>query len=31
VTAFGEHLDHSDLIEELDRVVTEIEKFVREH
>ena len=31
VTAFRQHGDHSDLIDELDRVVTEIEKFVREH
>ena len=31
VTAFRQHGDHSDLIDELDRVVSEIEKFVREH
>ena len=31
VTAFRQHGDHSDLIEELDRVVSEIENFVREH
>ena len=30
VTALREHGDHADLIEELDRVVTEIEKFLRE-
>jgi GTP pyrophosphokinase len=30
VTAFRQHGDHSDLIDELDRVVTEIEKIVRE-
>jgi (p)ppGpp synthase/HD superfamily hydrolase len=30
VTAFRRHGDHSDLIDELDRVVTEIEKLVRE-
>jgi (p)ppGpp synthase/HD superfamily hydrolase len=30
VTAFREHGDHADLIDELDRVVSEIEKFVRE-
>jgi (p)ppGpp synthase/HD superfamily hydrolase len=30
VAAFREHGDHIDLIDELDRVVTEIEKFVRE-
>ena len=30
VTAFRQHGDHSDLIDELDRVVTEIEKLVRE-
>jgi len=30
VTAFRQHGDHSDLIDELDRVVTEIEKRVRE-
>ena len=30
VTAFRKHGDHSDLIDELDRVVTEIETFVRE-
>jgi (p)ppGpp synthase/HD superfamily hydrolase len=29
VTAFREHGDHADLIDELDRVVTEIEKLVR--
>jgi len=31
VTAFRQHGDHSDLIDELDRVVCEIEMFVREH
>ena len=31
VTTFRQHGDHSDLIDELDRVVSEIEKFVREH
>jgi hypothetical protein len=31
VTAFRQHSDHSDLIDELDRVVSEIETFVREH
>ena len=31
VTAFRQHGDHSDLIDELDHVVTDIEKFVREH
>ena len=31
VPAFRLHGDHSDLIDELDRVVSEIEKFVREH
>ena len=31
VTAFRQHGDHSDLIDELDRVVSEIEKFVRKH
>ena len=31
VTAFRRHSDHADLIEELDRTVTEIEKLVREH
>lgn len=31
VSAFRQHADHSNLIDELDRVVTEIEKFVREH
>jgi (p)ppGpp synthase/HD superfamily hydrolase len=31
VTAFRQHGDHSDLIDELDRVVSEIEHFVREH
>jgi (p)ppGpp synthase/HD superfamily hydrolase len=30
VTAFRQYGDHSDLIDELDRVVTEIEKLVRE-
>src|SRR5690242_8976141 len=30
VTVFRQHGDHSDLIDELDRVVSEIEKFVRE-
>jgi (p)ppGpp synthase/HD superfamily hydrolase len=30
VSAFRQHGDHSDLIDELDRVVTEIEKLVRE-
>jgi (p)ppGpp synthase/HD superfamily hydrolase len=30
VIAFRKHGDHSDLIDELDRVVTEIETFVRE-
>ena len=30
VTAFRQHGDHADLIDELDRVVSEIEKFVRE-
>jgi len=30
VTAFRKHGDHTDLIDELDRVVTEIEIFVRE-
>ena len=30
VTAFRQHGKHSDLIDELDRVVTEIEKLVRE-
>jgi (p)ppGpp synthase/HD superfamily hydrolase len=30
VTAFRQHGDHSDLIDELDRVVTEIEKLVGE-
>jgi hypothetical protein len=29
VTAFSQHGDHADLIDELDRVVSEIEKFVR--
>ena len=27
VTAFREHSDHSDLIDELDRVVTEVESY----
>ena len=31
VTAFQQHGDHPDLIDELDRVVSEIEKFGREH
>jgi hypothetical protein len=31
VTAFRQHGDHSDLTDELDRVVSKIEKFVREH
>ncbi|HEY2046911.1 MAG TPA: HD domain-containing protein [Candidatus Udaeobacter sp.] len=31
VTAFRQHDDHSDLVDELDRVVSEIEQFVREH
>ena len=31
VTAFRQHRDHSDLIDELNRVVSEIEKFVRVH
>jgi hypothetical protein len=31
VTAFRRHGDHADLIDELDRVVTEIEKLVREN
>ena len=31
VTAFRQHGDHADLIDELDRVVSEIEKLVREH
>jgi len=31
VTAFRQHGDHSDLIDELDRVVSEVEEFVREH
>lgn len=31
VTAFRQHIDHTDLIDELDRVVSEIEKFVCEH
>jgi (p)ppGpp synthase/HD superfamily hydrolase len=31
VTTFRRHGDHADLIDELDRVVSEIEKFVREH
>jgi len=30
VTAFRQHGDHADLIEELERVVSEIEKSVRE-
>jgi GTP pyrophosphokinase len=30
VTAFRQHGNHADLIDELDRVVSEIEKFVRE-
>jgi (p)ppGpp synthase/HD superfamily hydrolase len=30
VTAFRQHGDHADLIDELDRVVSEIEKFARE-
>jgi hypothetical protein len=30
VTAFRQHGDHADLIDELDRVVSEIEKLVRE-
>ena len=30
VTTFRQHGDHTDLIDELDRVVSEIEKFVRE-
>jgi (p)ppGpp synthase/HD superfamily hydrolase len=30
VTAFRQHGDHADLIDELDRVVSEIEKFVRD-
>src|SRR6266487_5026532 len=30
VTAFRQHRDHTDLVDELDRVVSEIEKFVRE-
>jgi len=30
VTAFRQHGDHADLIDELDRVVSEIEKFVPE-
>jgi hypothetical protein len=30
VTAFRQHGDHADLIDEFDRVVSEIEKFVRE-
>src|SRR5436190_8894025 len=31
VTAFRQYVDHADLIDELDRVVSEIEKVVREH
>ena len=31
VIAFRQHGDHADLIDELDRVVSEIEKFVREY
>jgi (p)ppGpp synthase/HD superfamily hydrolase len=31
VTTFRRHGDHADLIDELDRVVSEIEKFVREN
>jgi len=31
VTAFRRHGDHADLIDELDRVVSDIEKLVREH
>ena len=31
VSAFRKHGDHSDLIDELDCVVSEIEKFVQEH
>ena len=31
VTAFRQHGGHSDLIDELDRVVSEIEEFVRDH
>jgi (p)ppGpp synthase/HD superfamily hydrolase len=31
VPTFQQHGDHPDLIDELDRVVTEIEKLVREH
>ena len=31
VNAFRQHGDHSDLIDELDRVVSEIEEFVRKH
>jgi (p)ppGpp synthase/HD superfamily hydrolase len=30
VTAFRQHRDHTDLVDELDRVVSGIEKFVRE-
>src|SRR5216110_1024467 len=30
VTAFREHRDHADLVDEVDRVVTDIEKFARE-
>ena len=30
VTTFRQHGDHTDLVDELDRVVSEIEKFVRE-
>jgi len=30
VIAFRQHVDHSDLIDELDRVVNEVEKLVRE-
>lgn len=30
VTAFRQHRDHTDLVDELDRVVSDIEKFVRE-
>ena len=31
VTSFRQHGDHLDLIDELERVVSELEKFVREH
>jgi (p)ppGpp synthase/HD superfamily hydrolase len=31
LTTFQRHGDHADLIDEFDRVVSEIEKFVREH